>query len=173
MFSIYNIICFAYLDKFSPPNSPYYDLSLDARGHSLNDLVQDLSLQCSPEDIQNADLDPDTNYNPTESHFKNFSVTCRRKLTKFFSYILDETSYEKLFCKPSKVTLTVLDYNFILYLLSDEAHNNITAFIKHKYDEIDETFCCQLYIGLYRLEHLHGLKIQKEKFLELWNLHAK
>ena len=173
MFSIYNIICFAYLDRFSPPNSPYYDLSLDARGHSLNELVQNLSLQYSPEDIQNADLDLDTNSNPTESHFKNFSVTCRRKLKKFFSYVLDETSYNKLMGKSKSVTLTILDCNFIRYLLSNDAHNNINDFVKQKYTELDDEFRLQLHFGLYRLEHLHGLHICKEKFAELWNTHSK
>jgi hypothetical protein len=172
LYTIHDIICFSYLENYAPVDSLYHDLTPEQAGESLNNLVHNVSLIHTPLDVQNEDIDVEKSKlytDKTESHFKGYSVTCRRKLKKIFEYVLDEESNKKMFDKSSKVIFTMLDYNFILYLLSDDAEPNINALVKGKYEEIDLKFRVNLLHGLYRLKQLHGLHIQKDKLASLWN----
>jgi hypothetical protein len=171
LYTIHDIICFSYLENYAPVDSLYHDLTPEQAGESLNNLVHNVSLIHTPLDVQNEDIDVEKSKlytDKTESHFKGYSVTCRRKLKKIFEYVLDEESNKKMFDKSSEVIFTMLDYNFILYLLSDDAETNINALVKGKYEEIDLEFRFNLLHGLLRLEQLHGLHFQKDKLSSLW-----
>lgn len=166
-FTLYDILCYIFInrygDKIDYNENEYENIS-------LNELVTSISYVMYVDKYgEKEDDDSDeTSEDKQRSIFDSFKSAAIKQLDEFFEVIFDDKYFLDRFKINRSISLNLVDYGFITYLLSDSAKFDFLNFRKRRFYCVSPTFLNRIYLGVRAMLVYHNVEINTDDFKEIW-----